>query len=251
MSKMETVYSRPIVNPNLIASMTLEDLRLCFSKVKESRCGEYLFVGRKPKKDPLQEVFAYEKDFTGLPFDYQIQSRDCYDPSFLSDTINFVLESGKSETVTDYLLERALLEAFSVKLKKDLYDKYRVRAEVRKQAISNYRCIVSLILQRGKSRMVLPYLDSCFDDVFLRQSLAFYPDGMESINMENIELAGNFRLAVKRMLLVTDFCLKGDVSFHGPISFSEDDFRKKASTMKKASVFKCIYDKGELVHDQD
>lgn len=249
MSKMEIAYSIPLVNPNLILSMTLDDLNKAFDQVKESKFGQVLFVGHKPKKDPLLNVALFEKDFAGLPLDYVISGHDCYDSSFLSDTVNFVIEFPKMESLDDFLALRSVLFAFSLKLRKDIFEKYHVKCSARFDCISNYRAVVSLICPRGRCSMISSSLDSVLSDVWIRESSSYFEEGIEEIEMENISLAGNFRLALKRMIQIFDFQLGQTVGFEHPISFTKEDLQKKAENIRKASVFKCVYDKGELVHD--
>ena len=249
MSRMEIVYSKPIVNSNLIQSMTLDDLNNAFEKVKSSRCGQILFVGRKPKKDALGNVSSFEKDFSGLPLDYLISSHGCFDSSFLSDTMNFIVEFTKITTLDEYLLLRAAFYAFSFKARKDIFEKYHVKCDVRFDCISNYRAVFSLICPRGKQAMISPILDSFLSDVWIRKSLDYYEEAIEEIRMENISMAGNFRLALNRMIRVFDFQLSGNVSFEQPVTFTREEFVKKATDIRKASFFKCVYDKGELIHD--
>lgn len=249
LSKMEVVYSRPIVNLNLVASMTMDDLAGAFEKVKASETGQYLFVGRKPKKDPLEEVFDYHKDFTGLPFDYSLQNRDSYDSDFLSDAVEFVVEFDKMVSVQDYEVIRSILYVFRNRIRKDIYEKYHIRAQVSFDCISNYRAVISVVLPRGRWSMVSPLFEFILSPLWIRECLANYEEGVSSVRMENIRISGNFHDAVRRMLLVSDFQLQGDVSFSKVFSVSREDFEKRASNLRKAFAYRSIHDKGELIHD--
>ena len=249
LSELEVSYSRPIVNLNLISSMTIDDLKKSFDDIKKSKVGEYIYIGRKEKDSILETLIPFEKDFEGLPFSFTINNKDLYGQTFINDVYSQIFEFSKIKTLKDYELTKCVLNAFGRYFTKRIDEEYHVNISVKFDFISNIRAIMSIVIPIGKWSMIKPLFSDILTPHWLAKISEYYSYSLSQLEIENIQLSGNFVQSIHRKELLDDFHLQEDKLFNSSSEFSQDEFDSKAKEFKSVNVFKCIHDKGELVHD--
>lgn len=246
LSELEVSYSRPIVNFNLISSMTIDDLKKAFDVIKQSKVGEYIYIGKKEKENILETLIPFEKDFEGLPFSFTINNKDLYGEHFINDVYSQIFEFSKIKTLKDYELTKCVLNAIGHYFEKKIDEEYHVKVKVKFDFISNIRAIMSTIIPLGKWSMIKPVFNDILTPHFLAKIKEYYSYSLSQLEIENIKLSGNFIESIHRKELLDDLHLQEDKLFNSTSEFSLNEFESKAKEIQGVNVFKCIHDKGEL-----
>ena len=249
LSLLEVSYSKPIVNFNLISSMTLKDLQSSFEAVKKSKCGEYIYIGKKDKNETLENLNSFDRDFEGLPLGFVIQNKDVYGKDFINDCYSQIFEFDKISSLKDYELTKCVLSSFGYYLENKVNETYHVKCQIKFNFISNIRCLMSVIIPIGKWSMIKSLFDDVLTPHFVLDAKKYFSYSLSQLEVENIKLAGNFIDSIHRMELLNDFHLEEDKLFNTNIDFKDEDYDSKAKNIKSVNIYKCIHDKGELTHD--
>lgn len=249
LSMLGVSYSKPLVNLHLLESTTLDDVKEAFEEVRKNKVGEYLYVGKKQKNDPLKDLPDFEKDFQGLPLDFSLGEDDRYEDDFLYDNVSYVVEFPKVGSLIDFDTVSLSLYSISQYLKERLSEDFRVKAIVRYEIISKIRGVISVSLPKGKWQMVSKFFASLFSPSFLQKAMELLPSSMEHMKMDSILTFMNFNSTLNRMEKLNDLSLSFDSGILSDQPLDLDKAKKIGLSMTMVHEHRCIHDKGVIFHD--
>lgn len=249
LSMLGVSYSKPIVNLHLLESTTLDDVKEAYEEVRKNKVGEYLYVGKRQKSDPLRDLADFEKDFGGLPLDFSFGEDDRYEEDFLYDNVSYVVQFDRIDDVIGYDTTTLVLSGICHYLKEKLSQDFKVKAIVRHDIISKIRGVISVSLPQGKWQMVSRFLSSFFSPSFLQESMKLLPSTIEQMKMDSILVFMNFNSTLKRMERLNDLSLPLDSGIVSDRSLDLKKARELGLSMTMVHEHKCIHDKGVIFHD--
>lgn len=247
LSELDLIYTFPEINVNLVHSMTIDDERLAFRAVKEATCGQYLYIGKSRNgKDPLAEQKAYTTDFSNLPYNYDVSSRDLYSTSFLNETLTFLLSHDALESEKDYQNLLAGFESLRLALVAYMKKNYNTEIRVTFRPISKIKSIFAVTVERNKLHMIQTFLATLFEENCRLDVTPYVDKAIETQRLSATRLAGDFALAVDKMLSFADFSIPYTPdSFFAKPELTNEEVLSGLKKLKKVFVLNALYDKGE------
>ncbi|MFA6829707.1 MAG: hypothetical protein WCR67_03275 [Bacilli bacterium] len=243
LSELQVNYSFPELNVNLVRSMTLDDLAVGLKIVRSSLKGQYVFIGKKRKKEIIHQ--EYEKTLSSLPFDFDVASKDVFSSSFQNECATYILSINEVKGLKDVSMLFVAFNAFSQALKEKIKKNYNLDVELKVFIISPIKAGITIMVEKGRLLMVEKYLDNLFSlspsaiDDYISKSI-------QDEKLLSVRLASDFDMAIMRMKLIADFALPySEEEFFNVEEITKEEVKKTVSTVKKIFAIKGSFDKGE------